>query len=45
MSDFIEDGLRERQATNDVMLGLIAASQRQQNLKQQNAQTAELQRL
>lgn len=39
MSDFIEDSLRERQATNDVMMGLLAASQRQQNLKQPHAQT------
>ncbi len=37
MSDFIEDSLRERQATNDVMLGFLAASQRQANLKQQHA--------
>ena len=43
MSDFVEDGLREHQATNDVMLGLLSASQRQQNLKQQHAQTQELQ--
>ncbi len=43
MSDFVEDGLREHQATNDVMLGLLAASQRQQNFKQPHAQTQELQ--
>ena len=43
MSDFVEDGLREHQATNDVMLGLLAASQRQQNLKQPHTQTQELQ--
>ena len=44
MSDFIEDSLRKRQATNDVILDLLAASQRQRGLDNQHKQTAELQR-